>query len=138
MYTSMKDVIEGHGISLNQCVALGVDNTNSNMGDHNSMKSRITADNPSAFVIGCICHMLHNSAKKGGKVFQVSISCHVSFPKKRVFIKKVHHVSVSLCCCVACSFLCLDTVIRYRGVLYGHIQPLYKLATKKTRVHGIL
>lgn len=73
MYNGMIHVLDKNAIPLSNCVALGVDNTNSNIGQHNSLKTRITRENPSIHVAGCICHILHNSAKKGGEVLTVSI-----------------------------------------------------------------
>lgn len=67
----MMDVLKRWKIPLNNCVALGVDNTNSNVGQHNSLKSRITTDNPSVFVAGCVCHILHNAAVRAVPVYQV-------------------------------------------------------------------
>lgn len=71
MYQGIKDVFKTHGIPLSNCVALGVDNTNSNVGCRNSLKTKITADNPSVYVAGCVCHILHNSGKKGGEILKV-------------------------------------------------------------------
>ena len=64
LYQGNKDVFKTHGIPLSNCVSLGFDNTNSNVGCRNSLKTKITADNPSVYVAGCVCHILHNPGKK--------------------------------------------------------------------------
>ena len=50
-------------------VALGVDNTNANIGAHNSIKSRAQAKNDCVIVVGCPCHILHNASQKAGGEF---------------------------------------------------------------------
>ena len=46
----------------NNCVAVGVDNTNANIGKKNSIKSRLAVVNNSIYIQGCPCH---NTAKAG-------------------------------------------------------------------------
>lgn len=41
MYNNMKIVLDKFEVPLSNCVSLGVDNTNSNVGAHNSLKTRI-------------------------------------------------------------------------------------------------
>ena len=47
--------------------AFGVDNTNSNIGAKNSIKSRVTQLNP--YFVGCPCHSIHNAAQKAAEAF---------------------------------------------------------------------
>ena len=56
-------------IGWDNAVSIGLDNTNSNMGNNNSLKSRILKKNPNCFVAGCNCHLSHLAASKGGKAF---------------------------------------------------------------------
>ena len=44
-------------------------NTNSNVGLHNSLKSRIAKANPSTYIAGCSCHLANLAAGKGGAAF---------------------------------------------------------------------
>lgn len=44
-----------YDIPLENCVSIGLDNTSANMGCNNSMKTRITHDNLSVYVSGCVC-----------------------------------------------------------------------------------
>ena len=63
----------GHdGISWDKCVNMEVDNTNSNTGEHNSLKSRILAKNPCCFIPGCSCHLAHLAAGKEGKAYTLT------------------------------------------------------------------
>ena len=48
-------------------VCVGVDNTNVNIGRHNSIKSRLAENETNVYVQGCPCHIFHNTAKKGAK-----------------------------------------------------------------------
>jgi len=56
-------------LSWKHCVSVGLDNTNVNMGNRNSVKSRVLQKNPSCFNAGCNCHLAHIAAKKGGSFY---------------------------------------------------------------------
>ena len=71
MYTSITKVLQEHQIPLGNCLAIAVDNTNANVGAHNSLSSRLTADNPSIYTSGCVCHIIHNAASCGASKLQV-------------------------------------------------------------------
>ena len=45
-------------------VCLSVDNTSVNMGVQNSLCSRIRGKNIQTYVLGCPCHILHNTSAK--------------------------------------------------------------------------
>ena len=49
--------------------SIGLDNTNTNIGDHNSIKSRALERNPEIVISGCPCHILHNTASKAADGF---------------------------------------------------------------------
>lgn len=71
MYNSIMEVLSKFDIPLKNCVALGVDNTNANVGAHNSLKTLLTRENPSIYTSGCVCHMIHNAASHGAAKLQV-------------------------------------------------------------------
>ena len=48
-------------ISWMNCVGIAVDNTSVNMGCRNSIKTRIQGVNAAIYVMGCPCHIVHNS-----------------------------------------------------------------------------
>ena len=51
-----------HAISWDLVIALGVNNTNANNGEHNSLKSRALEKNYNIFIAGCPCSILPNTA----------------------------------------------------------------------------
>ena len=69
MFNSIDSQLSKHEISWDNCVALGVDNTNANIGAHNSIKSRAQAKNDYVIDAGCTCHILHNASQKVGGEF---------------------------------------------------------------------
>ena len=50
-------------------MAIGLHNTNVNIGDHNSIKSRAREKNKNVIIADCPCHKLHNASGKAGTVF---------------------------------------------------------------------
>ena len=71
MYQGITDVLNKYDVPLTNCVGICLDNTNANMGCSNLIRTRITKDNPSVYVNGCICHILHNAARKGSATLRV-------------------------------------------------------------------
>lgn len=62
-------LFQKYEISWHSVTGLGVDNTNVNIGAHDSIKSRVLGKEPNVFVAGCPCHMLHKAAAKGATAF---------------------------------------------------------------------
>lgn len=54
-------------------VALSVDNTNSNIGIHNAISTRLRTKNPNVYILGCPCHILHNDASEASAEFEKAI-----------------------------------------------------------------
>ena len=69
MFQSVDELLEGNSIDLDFCVAIGLDNTKVNIGDHNSIKSRAKEKNEDIIIAGCPCHILHNASGKAGTAF---------------------------------------------------------------------
>ncbi|KAK1888773.1 Protein FAM200B [Dissostichus eleginoides] len=69
IFNKMNEVLEGHSIPWANSVALAVDNASVNLGARNSIKSRVLDQNPSIYVLGCPCHIVHNNAHAGGLVY---------------------------------------------------------------------
>ena len=61
--------MKNHDISWNYCLAIGLDNTNVHIEDHNSIKSRAKQKNESIVIASCPCHILHNVSRKAGEMF---------------------------------------------------------------------
>ena len=74
IFTTMQDALSKHGIPWMNCVGFGLDNTSVNMGCSNSIKTRIVQKNPAVYVMGCQCHIFHNTAGKAGEAFE-GVSC---------------------------------------------------------------
>ena len=56
-------------LSWKNVTGLGVDNTNSNISAHNSLKQKGLLKNKYIFLSGCPCHILHNAASKASTTF---------------------------------------------------------------------
>ena len=69
MFLSADNQLDNYDISYNYCLAIGLDNTNANIGDNNSIKSRAKEKNENIAIAGCPCHILHNALSKAGEVF---------------------------------------------------------------------
>ena len=69
IFTRMNEVLQNNGITWKTCVGLGVDNTSVNMGCRNSIKTRIQEKNEAIYIMGCPCHIVHNTAGKAGDAF---------------------------------------------------------------------
>ena len=46
--------------------SLEVDNTNTNVGEHNSINSTALKENKSIFIVGCHCHLDQVQGEQGG------------------------------------------------------------------------
>ena len=56
-------------VTWGNCISLGVDNTNTNVDEHNSIKSRALKENKSIFIARCNCHLVYLAAGQGGKAY---------------------------------------------------------------------
>ena len=69
IFTRMNEVLQSNAITWKTCVGLGVDNTSANMGCRNSIKTRVQEKNEAIYIMGCPCHIVHNTAGKAGDAF---------------------------------------------------------------------
>ena len=51
-------------------MGLSVDNASVKIGKHNSLLTRAKEKNYSICIIGCLCHILHNTAQKVARSFR--------------------------------------------------------------------
>lgn len=72
IFQSIMTLFEKLDVPIANCIAIAVDNASVNVGSNNSLKTRLTAANPSIYVSGCPCHIIHNAATHGSKTLQVS------------------------------------------------------------------
>ena len=69
IFQSVDNQLNNHDINWDYCLAIGLDNRNVNIGDHNSIKSRAKEKNGSIVIAGCPYHILQNASCKAGKMF---------------------------------------------------------------------
>ena len=70
-FSKMQDALSKHEITWMNCVGIAVDNTSVNIGCRNSIKTRIQEANPAIYIMGCPCHIVHNTAGKASDAFEV-------------------------------------------------------------------
>jgi hypothetical protein len=68
----MQDAFTTHSISWNNCIG----NTSVNMGCRNSIKTRVLNMSPAIYIMGCPCHIVHNTALKAATAFE-EVSVHI-------------------------------------------------------------
>ena len=69
LFNSIDDQFTKYGIKRDYCAALDLENTNLNVGEFSSLKSRTRVKNENLIVIRCLCHILNNSEGKTGLEF---------------------------------------------------------------------
>ena len=69
MFNSVNAQLTKHGIPWDYCIGIGLDNTNANIGEHNSIKSRARNKNKNIVIAGCPYHIIHNASQKGSVEF---------------------------------------------------------------------
>lgn len=69
IFDAMDEAFQSRDIPWANCIGLSVDNTSVNMGKHNSIRSQALQRNTSLYIMGCPCHIVHNTAQKVGQAF---------------------------------------------------------------------
>ncbi len=73
IFEAIDEVMTDNSIPWKNCIAFSVDNTSANLGQFNSIKTRVLERNPHCYFLGCPCHILHNTAgKASAQLKQVS------------------------------------------------------------------
>ena len=72
MFNSVGTKSAENGIFWRIMSAIGVDNTNKNVGTHNSIKTRALAKNKEIVIAGCPCHILHDAVGKVDPFAEIS------------------------------------------------------------------
>ena len=65
-------------VPWSNCVAVGVDNANVNMGNRHSIKTMVQEKNPNVFFNGCQCHVVHNTSAAAASAFTEATGFDVS------------------------------------------------------------
>ena len=71
IFNNIDSKMTEHAVPWSNCVGFSVDNTSMSMGTHNSIISRVLTKNPSCYFMGCLCHIIHNTAHKGAEAFAI-------------------------------------------------------------------
>ena len=69
LFQSADDILAKNGVQWNNCTSLGLDNTNTNIGNRNSIKTKALDKNPTIKISGCPCHVLYNAVMKASAAF---------------------------------------------------------------------
>ena len=69
IFSKVESVINYLEVPWENCVSFSQDNTSDNMGIQYSAKSQIIAKNETWSIIGCSCHIIHNTAHQGSTAF---------------------------------------------------------------------
>ena len=69
-FTKMNEVLETNSVTWDNCVGFGLDNTSVNMGCRNCIKTCIHAKNEAVYIMGCPCHIVHNTAGKAADAYE--------------------------------------------------------------------
>jgi len=93
IFAKIDSVLKKHSIPWTNCISLSVDNASVNVGDRNSIKTRVLKEHPSLFILGCPCHIAHNNASAAGAVYtevKTEISSrhvlHKCTPKENIYL----------------------------------------------------
>ena len=91
LYNMVMEILDKHNIPRENFVGFAGDGTNSMMGEHNSVRSRLIKYLPGITVFKCICHSIHICASEAAKMLPKrvedvvrTIYSHFSVSAKRV------------------------------------------------------
>ena len=69
IFEKIDEVFTSNALPWTHCVGVGVDNTSVNLGIRNSIRTRVLEKNPAVYIMGCPCHIVHNTALKASQRF---------------------------------------------------------------------
>ena len=67
LFEAMNQCFKKDEIDWENAVSIGLDNTNTNVGSDNLIKTRIHEENKKYFIAGCNCHPCHLAVETGVK-----------------------------------------------------------------------
>ena len=92
IFASINDTFERNSVPWESCVSLGVDNTSVNVGKHNSLLVEAKKLNPHIMLMGCPCHVVHNTAGKATDAFEAYVT---DFDVKELLVHVYFHFDYS-------------------------------------------
>ena len=69
LFQGVDDILTKNGVQWKNCTSLGLNNTNTNIGNQNFIKTKALEKNPTVKISGCPCHVLHSTAMKASATF---------------------------------------------------------------------
>ena len=64
IFATIDKAFDNNGIRWDKCISLGVDNTSVIIGKHHFLITKAREKNDETILIGCPCHMAHNTARQ--------------------------------------------------------------------------
>ena len=92
IFTSIDNAFEQNKLSWGNCISLGVDNTSVNIGKHHSLITKAREKNSDIILMGCPCHMAHNTAPHAVKMFE---GCLRDFNIEELLVDIYYHFDYS-------------------------------------------
>ena len=77
IFEKIDSILCNNGIPWTNCIGFGVDNTSVNLGNRNSIMTRVREKNDECYFMGCPCHLIHNIACHASEIFQKTCSLDV-------------------------------------------------------------
>ena len=70
IFAAIYKAFANNGILWDKCISLGFDNTSVNIGKHHSLITNAREKNDEIILMGCPCHMAHDTARHATKAFE--------------------------------------------------------------------
>ena len=70
IFAAIDKAFANNGILWDKCISLGFDNTSVNIGKHHSLITNARQKNDEIILMGCPCHMAHDTARHATKAFE--------------------------------------------------------------------
>ena len=70
IFAAIDKAFANNGILWNKCISLGFDNTSVNIGKHHPLIRNAREKNDEIILMGCPCHMVHDTARHATKAFE--------------------------------------------------------------------
>ena len=69
LFNNINSTLRENRVDWKNCVVIGLDNTEVNVGKKNPIMTQVLAKNKNLFINGCPCHIIRNTANKAAERF---------------------------------------------------------------------
>ena len=69
LFNNINSILRENRVDWKNCVVIGLDNTEVNVGKKNPIMTQVLAKNKNLFINGCPCHIIRNTANKAAERF---------------------------------------------------------------------